>query len=126
MAQAFIQLLLVNGLAQMGIHARRLNGLAVFGAGLGRQCNYGQMRQRRCLANGTRGLHAIHIGHVHVHQHHVKGLAFENLQRVQAVGSQFHLHAHQIEKIGGHFAVQRVVVHHQHAPAFELRVVECR
>ena len=110
----------------MRIHAGGFDGVLVFQAGLGCQGNHGQMTQCWRVANGSGGLQAVHIGHMNVHEHDIEGLGFQRLQCAQAIVGGFHAHADQFQKVGCHFAVQCVVIHHQHAKPLELWITLLR
>ena len=121
-AQRFVQLALINGLGQVGIHARLFNGAAVFDAGLCGQRNHRQLLQMGQLAQRAGGVQPIHLRHVHVHQHGVEMVVLEHAERFGAIGGQAHLHAHEAEEVGGHLAVEGIVIDDEHIFAMQLGI----
>ncbi|EZP46142.1 hypothetical protein BW39_05793 [Delftia sp. RIT313] len=106
----------------MGIHACGLDPGALLDIGLCSQRYHRKMPQRAARAQGARGTEAVHAGHVHVHEHGIERLAVEQLQRLQTVLRSLYRYAGLLQQLGGHLAVEYVVIHHQHPAPRQARV----
>jgi hypothetical protein len=86
----------------------------------------GQRHQHRALlawfgAQAARHFEAVHAGHAQVEQDGVRGEAPRRFQPGRAVPGGVHLGAGGLEQHGQRLGGVVVVVHHQHAPAFQRR-----
>ena len=73
------------------------------------------------LEDPARGLDAVHLGHLDVHQHHVVGLALDRIEHLQAVGGDVGAIAQALQQPQHDLLVHRVVLGHEHAQRQLLR-----
>ena len=66
-------------------------------------------------ADPARRLEAVHLGHLHVHQHHVVGLALHRLDRLDAVRREVGAIAHLLQQAQRELLVHHVVLGQQDA-----------
>ena len=111
------QLVHADGLADVVIHAGLQAHLPVALHGVGRHGDdarplrsAGQRAQMR-----ARRLQPVHLRHLHVHQHHVVGLALDRLDGFQAVGGDVRPVAHLREQAQRQLLVDGVVLGQQDA-----------
>ena len=75
----------------------------------------GRSPGRPARADAARRLEAVHLGHLHVHQHHVVGLALDRLDRLDAVARQVGAVAHLLQQAQRELLVHDVVLGQQDA-----------
>ena len=113
------QMVQIEGLADVVVHADRQAGLAVGGHDIGGHRDNGQRQLLQVLADaGGRGI-AVHHRHLQVHQHDVERRIGRRhrLNREQAVVGQLHLRAFVLKQFTRHLLVVGVVFHHQQPQA---------
>ena len=119
------QIRAADGLRQIIIHAGGEAVLAVALQGVGREGNDGHMRRGGgAIRAGTllfepadfaRGLDPVQIGHLHVHEQDIERMPVERADGLIAVGGHLDGVAHLAQDSGDEFAVDRVVLRHEHA-----------
>ena len=62
-----------------------------------------------------RGGEPVHLGHLHVHEHHVVGNARQGLERLEAVPHRVGAGAELLEDAQRHLLIDGVVLRHEHA-----------
>ena len=73
------------------------------------------------LANTARGLQAVHAWHLYVHQHSVKTLLCQLIERFLTAGGQYNLCACPLQQLGCHLLVGLTVVNQQQPQSLQLR-----
>ncbi len=116
------EMLRVKWLGHMVVHANVQAALALIFHGMGCHGQNGQTRKARQGSQPTGGLHAIHHGHLYVHQDHIKAAIWRALQlldRVLSMLCQTYLGTSVLQEFAGNLLVDRVVLHQQHGHAFQ-------
>ncbi len=67
------------------------------------------------LTNGPDRLEAVHLRHLHIHEHHVEVTGLERRDRLAAIGGDHHRMAHALEHAAGHLLVHGMVLGQQDA-----------
>ena len=82
-----------------------------------------QHRHLACLVSlaFAQSAHAFHARHHHIHQHHIKALFLQPLQRLQAIACRHKAVAHLLQLDLGKFAVDGVVFDQQDQQAAPIR-----
>jgi len=77
-----------------------------------REGDDGEMRAgaRLALPNGSRCRQAVHLGHLHVHQHDIEDRVLQGGQDFHTAGHDGHPTAKALEHARGDFLVHRVVL----------------
>ncbi len=99
----------------MVVHAGGQALVAIGAEGARRHRDDGRRVELGHRADQARRLQAVHLGHLHVHQHQVIGASAHHVDRDAAVVGHLHLQAHQPQQLGGQLLVDEVVVGDQHA-----------
>ena len=113
--QGASQLLEHHGLGQVVVHAGLQAGLAGLGQRMGAEADHVGLVGHRALTQGTRGVHAVHLGHLHVHQHRVVVNTGRGLHGLQAIGDHIGGIAQFVQQQADHALVDQVVLGHQQA-----------
>ena len=109
------QVVQVEGLADVIVHADCQARFAVGGHGVGGHGDDGQGELPQILADAGGGGVAVHHRHLQVHQHDVESRVGggHGLDRQQAVVGNLHLGTFVLEQFARHLLVVGVVFHHQ-------------
>ena len=115
------QVLEVEGLADVVVHAGGKTRFAVGRHCVGRHCDDGQLRRAEALADFGGGAVAVHHRHLDVHQHDIEAgpLAQRRVHAFAPVVGERDGGAFAAQQFVGHLSVDGVVFHHEDAQAGE-------
>ena len=110
----------IDWFGDKGVHADLQAAVAVGFHGIGCHGNDGEFMRGIALAQQARRSHAVHHGHLHVHEHDIKRqakllLLCHSIQRNLAVVGNMHLKADAAEHFVGDLLVDVVIFHQQDA-----------
>ena len=113
-----------QGFGQVVIHARHQTLLTITGHGIGREGNNWQARitHRRTLsANCTCGLQAIHVWHLHIHQHQAVIFLLQGFQGFKSVCGKIDAQTELLQQGGGDLLIDQIVFRQQQSRRAEDR-----
>ena len=103
----------IDRLGDKIVHARVLAGAPVVVEGIRGHRQNGGAAPFGQHADGSRGLQAVHVGHLHVHQDQVVRAGLRLGQRLDAIHRQVYGQANAVQKIERHLAIDRIVLRQQ-------------
>ena len=84
----------------------------------------GQLPRFRQRADQACRLHAVHLGHLHVHQHGIERALLDEVDRLQPIVGQGHLEPGHAQEGQRHLLIEQVVLGQQHArTAYRLQLL---
>src|SRR6266702_5257279 len=107
------------------IHSGGKTTFLVADHGVGGHGDNGKVRSRGALKkpDGSGGIEAIHLGHLHIHKNNVEGQFFDEFQRSFTRARYAHGMPPLFKKANGQYLIHRIILGHQdtEAPAVLLQ-----
>ena len=103
------QLLRIDRLGHMVIHARQFRYQAILIEGIGGHGKNGNLLPARQGPNCPGSLQAVQIGHLDIHQHQIVAMLAGALDRFLTIFRHINRQPHAMQQLQRHFAIDRIV-----------------